>query len=181
MRSWTRFESPRLAMTKNLVTGPGTASCSSDFPCSALPVVLLSWLLPLPATSWKDYRDPLALVGRQAEGNPAVLKLSRPRMCSRTRGGSELQQNIQELITILCLFVYLFVGDIKLRCVLQLHVQLQRSRHYGALTSLFLLAAIRHIRSIDLTATILTCAPSARNIRGSSAGCPYVFFFSHPF
>lgn len=73
MRSWTRFESPRLAMTKNLVTGPGTASCSSDFPSwVSEEEEPPSWLLPLPATSWKDYRDLLELVGRQLEGCPAV-------------------------------------------------------------------------------------------------------------
>jgi len=45
------------------VTGPGTASCSSDFPWVSEEGEPLSWLLPLPATSWKHYRDLLVLVG----------------------------------------------------------------------------------------------------------------------
>lgn len=36
MRSWIRFERPRLAITKNRVAGPGTASSRSCFPWGEL-------------------------------------------------------------------------------------------------------------------------------------------------
>jgi len=50
-----RLEIPRLARTKNLVTGPGTASVvPSALPGTMLPELLAGGVLPLPATSWKD-------------------------------------------------------------------------------------------------------------------------------
>lgn len=75
MRSWTRFEIPRLAMTKNLVMGPGTVSCTpSVFPATP------DWfggLLPLPATSWKDDR-PFALVGEWPAVGEIHLRPQKP-------------------------------------------------------------------------------------------------------
>lgn len=53
-----RFEIPLFAMTKSLVTGPGTASgASSAFPVAAAPP--LAWL-PLPATSCKQPNAPVS-------------------------------------------------------------------------------------------------------------------------
>lgn len=57
MRSWIRFEIPRLAITKSLVTGPGTASVVPSLrpgvgaPAATSPC----WELPLPATSCKIF------------------------------------------------------------------------------------------------------------------------------
>lgn len=73
--------------------------------------------------------------------------------------------------------VCFLLGDIKLRCVLQLHVQLQRSRHYGALTSLFLLAATTYDPSILLLRSLRALLRLVI-LEVSSAGCPYVFLIS---
>lgn len=110
MRSWIRLAIPRVPRTKNLVTGPGTASCVP----SVLPGVRVlpeeppcCWLLPLPATSWKD-RVVVNTVKLRAKGSAILGTLDHHTAAEaweyKNIRGIELQSYV------CCLYIYIYMG-----------------------------------------------------------------------